>query len=164
MTQDFSVVFVCLGNICRSPTAHGALRNKVATAGLSDFVTVDSAGTGSWHVGSPPDLRAQKTASSYDVSIDDLRARQVDPVDLTRFDYVIAMDRQNYTDLRSLAVEHGLYADRISLLTDWGEGESIDGVPDPYAGGQDGFRHVFELIDAHTDGVIDALRTDLHTG
>lgn len=164
MNTGLSVLFVCLGNVCRSPTADGLLRSKVAAAGLTDRITVDSAGTGSWHIGSSPDPRARAAADACGISLDGLRARQIVAADLRRFDYVIAMDRMNYIDLCSLAAENDLPSRKIELFTDLAPDavdDPDDGVPDPYAGGADGFRHVFEVIDSGTDVLLNRLRKQL---
>ncbi|WP_111748225.1 low molecular weight protein-tyrosine-phosphatase [Salinisphaera orenii] len=163
MTHRVSVLFVCLGNICRSPTAHGVLRAKVDAAGLSSHVVVDSAGTGNWHVGATPDRRARATARAHGVSIDDLSARQVTAADLADYDYVIAMDGENHADLCVMATVNGVAGDRVSLFTHWcpDDEESEEGVPDPYAGGDAGFEHVFSMIDAGTDTMMERIRADL---
>jgi protein-tyrosine phosphatase len=130
-----SVLFVCLGNICRSPLAEAALREEAARLGLD--VEVDSAGTGDWHIGHPPDRRAAAVASRNGVDISHLRARQVTPGDFDRFDHIVALDRQNLADLSGMQPP-GTRA-RLSLLLDHVEGREGDAVADPYEGDESHF-------------------------
>ena len=129
------VLFVCLGNICRSPLAEAALRAEAERLGLD--MEVDSAGTGDWHVGQPPDPRARAAARRHGVDIDPLRARQVEPADFDRFDHVIALDLANLRDLRRLRPE-GAKAE-LSLLLDHVPGRAGQAVADPYYGGDSHF-------------------------
>lgn len=126
-----AVLFVCLGNICRSPLAEAALRAEAARGALD--VEVDSAGTGGWHEGEPPDRRAQAVASRHGIDISRYRARQVRPEDFDRFDHIVALDRQNLTELRALRPE-GARA-HLSLLFDHVPGREGEAVADPYYGG-----------------------------
>lgn len=130
-----SVLFVCLGNICRSPLAEAALRQECADSGLN--VIVDSAGTGDWHVEQPPDERAQVVAARNGVDIGHLRARQVTASDFHDFDHIIALDNQNLRDLMTLRPAKPL--SELSLLFDHVEGRAGEDVADPYYGGEDGF-------------------------
>ncbi|MBH5321829.1 low molecular weight protein-tyrosine-phosphatase [Aurantiacibacter sediminis] len=130
-----SVLFVCLGNICRSPMAEGALRVAARDAGLD--VAIDSAGTGGWHVGNPPDSRAVATAREKGVDISRLRARQVTADDFTRFTHIFALDAQNLADLQRLAPADGTA--EVALLLDIVPGREGDAVADPYYGDADGF-------------------------
>lgn len=130
-----SVLFVCLGNICRSPLAEGALRAEAAKLGLD--LIVDSAGTGDWHAGEPPDERAQRTALRYGVDISGLRARQVKPADFHRFHHVIALDHDNLANLRRLAPADATA--ELSLLLDHVEGREGQAVADPWFGDEAGF-------------------------
>jgi protein-tyrosine phosphatase len=140
-----SVLFVCLGNICRSPLAEGALRAEAARIGLD--LIVDSAGTGNWHAGEPPDLRAQAVARRNGVDISALRARQVRPADFRRFTHVIALDHDNLTNLRKLA-PHGATAE-FSLLLDHVEGREGQAVTDPWFGEEAGFETTWaEAVEA----------------
>jgi protein-tyrosine phosphatase len=153
------VLFVCLGNICRSPMAEGVFRHHLRAADLADAFRHDSAGTGHWHVGSPPDHRAVATCRARGVTIDDLRARQVRPADFRDFDLILAMDRDNLTDLRALAFEHAARdaATRVELFRSFdpqGEGD----VPDPYSGGREGFERVFDMVDRTTANLLATLR------
>lgn len=148
------VLFVCLGNICRSPTAHGVLERKLAMAGLSDRVEVDSAGTAAWHVGKQPDLRSQQAARKRDYDLSHLRARQALASDFLEFDYVLAMDNENLenliqimpkgTDTRS---QPELFLARYSTL-------GLTQVPDPYYGGDSGFESVLDMVEDACDQLI----------
>ncbi|WP_106639954.1 low molecular weight protein-tyrosine-phosphatase [Allosphingosinicella vermicomposti] len=130
-----SVLFVCLGNICRSPLAEAAFRDEAQRAGLA--VTVDSAGTGDWHIGHPPDRRAQAVAQRNGVDISGLRARQVLAADFHAFDHIVALDAQNLRDLTALAPVNATA--RLSLLLDHVEGRAGEAVADPYYGEDTGF-------------------------
>jgi protein-tyrosine phosphatase len=130
-----SVLFVCLGNICRSPLAEAAFRGEAERLGLQ--VEIDSAGTGDWHIGRPPDSRATAVARKNGVDISHLRARQVGPSDFHRFDYIVALDAQNLADLRAMAPVGGKA--ELSLLLDHVEGQAGQAVADPYYGQADHF-------------------------
>ena len=130
-----SVLFVCLGNICRSPLAEAAFRREAARVGLD--AEVDSAGTGNWHVGEPPDRRAQSVAKQHGVDISGYRARQVDQQDFHRFSHIIGLDSQNLASLKKMPPSGSTAA--VSLLLDHVEGRHGEAVADPYYGGQDGF-------------------------
>lgn len=145
------VLFVCLGNICRSPTAEGVFRHKLRAAGLEDRVQVDSAGTGGWHVGKAPDSRTRQAAlrRGYDLSAQ--RARQVEVDDFQRFDLILAMDQSNLRNLKALRpadarADLDLYLRRFEL--------ALDEVPDPYYGGEDGFEQVLDLIEQASDALL----------
>ncbi|BCD87516.1 phosphotyrosine protein phosphatase [Pseudomonas solani] len=147
------VLFVCLGNICRSPTAEGVLRHKLREAGLAEQVEVDSAGIGDWHVGKAPDTRTRQAAlrRGYDLSL--LRARQVSVEDFSRFDLVLAMDHSNLRDLKGLrrnGSEPDLFLRRYGLV--------LEEVPDPYYGGEEGFEEVLDLIEQACDGLVAEIR------
>jgi protein-tyrosine phosphatase len=152
--EPYTVCLVCLGNICRSPMAEVALRSEVAAAGLAGAITVDSAGTGDWHIGDHMDsrARAELTARGYDGSAH--RARQVDATWLPERDLFLAMDRRNLADLRRMATRAGVSADRVRLFGEvgglrvsGGAGDYLD-IPDPYGGGADDFSAALELIQA----------------
>lgn len=147
------ILMVCLGNICRSPLAQGALEAAAADAGLD--LTVDSAGTSNWHVGSPPDPRAIAVAQSRGLSIEAQRARQVEAGDFTRFDLVCAMDSDNLAALRALAPP-GAPA-RLALLLDFAPLAVLRGIPDPYHDGPEGFDAVLDLIEQGVAGLVAAL-------
>jgi protein-tyrosine phosphatase len=154
------VVFVCLGNICRSPTAEAVLRAQVAAAGLVDVIEIDSAGTGAWHVGEPPDERAQAEATRRGIEMRG-RARQFHAGDFAHYDLVVAMDHANRTDLVDLAVapEHRA---KVRLLREFDDRSGSDEleVPDPYFGGPDGFADVFDIVDRACRGLLDHLQTE----
>lgn len=134
-----AVLFVCLGNICRSPLAEGIFRSLVNEAGASDHFLIDSAGTGAWHSGNPPDPRSIEVAARHGIDLSTQRARQVCPDDFQAFDTIIAMDRDNLTTLK--ARDTGAKAQLRLLLA-----EPAADVPDPYYGGPEGFDHVFNLV------------------
>jgi protein-tyrosine phosphatase len=138
------ILFVCLGNICRSPTAEAVMRDLTVKAGLADEITVDSAGTGDWHIGYPPDSRAVEAGAKRGLTVSGT-ARQIAPSDFENFDLIVAMDRSNHADLIELA---GKEDPRIRLLREFGPDDELD-VPDPYFGGEDGFDEVISLIDRH---------------
>jgi protein-tyrosine phosphatase len=160
------VLFVCLGNICRSPTAEGVMRALVAREGLQDRIQLESAGTGAWHVGSAPDERATAAALTRGVELEG-RARQVMPEDFEEFDLLLAMDRENLRELRRLAPSDELRA-KVRLLREFdpasaalgpaGEAGGELDVPDPYYGGAGGFDEVFELVQAACEGLLERLR------
>jgi protein-tyrosine phosphatase len=149
------VLMVCLGNICRSPTAEAVLRAKLEAAGLGKQVAVDSAGTGDWHVGSPPDARSQRHAAKRGYDLSSLRGRQVAEADFHRFDLILAMDEDNLADLQRLAPEGSSCAE-VRLFA------SIE-VPDPYTGGAAGFEQVLDLVEAASDTWVKNLATRLGT-
>jgi len=155
---DLRILVVCLGNICRSPMAHGVLERKLATAGLDHRVRVDSAGTGDYHIGKGPDPRARDAAGERGYVVGHLRARQVDFTDLERFDLVLAADRENYADLMALAANEAERA-KIRLLLSYG-GSAREEVPDPYEGGTADFDLALDLIEDAVDGVVAALGHD----
>lgn len=149
------ILFVCLGNICRSPTAEGVMRALVAQAGLEHSIELDSAGTGAWHVGSSPDERATTAASARGVALEG-SARQVRTTDFKDFDLLIAMDSANLRDLRALA--HGdEERAKVRLLREFDPASAGAGdldVPDPYYGAGDGFAKVFDLVHAACEGLL----------
>ena len=152
------VLFVCLGNICRSPTAHGVFRALVEAEGLTDAYEIDSAGTGAWHIGNPPDRRATKEAATRGVDLSDLRARQVEQSDFTHYDYILAMDRSNLSNLKRMAPSNATA--QVELFLSYAPQVSAAEVPDPYYGGDDGFAQVFEMIEAASRGLLTATRAD----
>ncbi len=150
------VLFVCLGNICRSPTAEGIFRDLVHREGLSDLIETDSCGTGAWHTGDPPDARAQQEAKRRGVDITDLKARKFAAGDFETFDYILAMDDRNHRDLTAAAPDGS--HERIRLFMSFAPGSWPREVPDPYYGGADGFRNVFDMIEAASAGLLDHIR------
>jgi protein-tyrosine phosphatase len=152
------VLFVCMGNICRSPTAEGVMRRLVYEAGLSEQIVLDSAGTGGWHVGAPPDPRAVAAADGRGIAIDGA-ARKVRAADFDDFDLIVALDRDNAQDMRRLAPDEEAAA-KVRLLREFdpaSRGDDLD-VPDPYYGGDDGFGRVLDLVDAACRGLLEDLR------
>lgn len=147
------VLFVCLGNICRSPTAEAVFRYKANAAGLD--VGIDSAGTGGWHEGELPDARARESGGRRGYSFAGQTARAVKEKDFLEFDLILAMDRRNYSDL--IAKAPGTQVGKIRLFLDFGSSEEKE-VPDPYYGGPDGFEHVLDLIEEASDGLITHLQ------
>ena len=153
------VLFVCMGNICRSPTAHGVFENLVAQEGFSDFIEVDSAGTHAYHVGEQPDRRSQQTAMAHGIDLSSQRARRVTGDDFNRFDYILAMDRDNFHNLAEICPD-GMN-DRLYLFMDFSRELQQKDVPDPYYGGRDGFEHVFNMIEDAAIGLLDEIRVRL---
>ena len=150
------LLIVCLGNICRSPTAEGVFRAAVARAGLAERIRVDSAGTGDWHVGQPPDTRAIATAARHGVDISGLRGRQIERGDGGRFDWLLCADRDNLRDVRARLDPSA--RERTALLLDWA-GVAADGeVPDPYSGDTQDFEQVWQLLDRAALGVVARLQ------
>ena len=149
------ILFVCLGNSCRSPTAEAVMRGLVAEAGLDGEVEVESAGTGSWHLGDSPDPRAVAAAAERGVELDGA-ARQVTEADFERFDLLIAMDRSNRDGLLRLAPDEDARG-RVRLLSDFGNGEPAD-VPDPYYGGEEGFAEVLGIVERRCTALLDEIR------
>ena len=149
------VLFVCMGNICRSPLAQGVFEDLVRREGLEDEVFVDSAGTGSWHVGHPPDERAQRSARSRGLDLSTQRARRVTPDDCRDFDYVMTMDEENYRAVSALCREGG--ADVRSFL-DYALDHPETEVPDPYYGRPDGFEHVLDLVEEASEGLLEEIK------
>jgi protein-tyrosine phosphatase len=155
-----NVLFVCLGNICRSPTAEGVFRHRVRERGLEDVITTDSAGTSGWHIGEEPDRRAQSAAAQRGIDLSDLRGRQTKPGDFDAFDYVLAMDRRNHAALEALAPPGR--ENRLHMFLDFAPGLGKTEVPDPYYGGDRGFEDVLDMIEAASDGLLaHILKTDL---
>lgn len=147
-----SVLFVCLGNICRSPTAEGVFRALCEKEGAGVRIRIDSAGTAAYHVGKPPDRRAQAAARRRGVELSALRARQVSDEDFEQFDYVLAMDEENLRELhrRCPAVLHS----RVRLFLDFAPQQPVREVPDPYYGDGDGFETVLDLVEAASEGLL----------
>lgn len=146
------VLMVCLGNICRSPTAQGVFEAMVKARGLSAEVHVDSAGTSAWHIGEQPDPRSQRAAMARGYDLSDQRARQVDEQDFEHFDYILAMDRQNLHHLEIMKPVG--FGGHLGLFLAFGDADSEVEVPDPYHGGEAGFEHVIDLIEAASSGLL----------
>ncbi|VAW62257.1 Low molecular weight protein tyrosine phosphatase [hydrothermal vent metagenome] len=150
-----NVLFVCMGNICRSPTAEGYFQHVVKQSGLADKIHTDSAGTHAYHIGSPPDNRAQAAASKRGIDLSSLRGRKVEAVDFEKFDYVIAMDDSNFSDLQMVADGD---ANNLFMFLEFAEQFSEKEVPDPYYGGDQGFEHVLDLIEDASNGLLKNIR------
>lgn len=155
------VLFVCLGNICRSPSADGILRKKLIEQGLADKVTVDSSGTGDWHIGKEPDKRSQKAAAErgYDLSM--LRARQVTATDFNEFDYVLAMDNSNIENMQEFKPAGAVRTEPELFLQRFGGNPAYSEVPDPYYGGEQGFEVVLDLLEAACDNLVQDIKQKL---
>jgi low molecular weight protein-tyrosine phosphatase len=154
------ILFVCLGNICRSPSAEAVMRRLAAEQGLADAIELDSAGTGGWHVGEPPDPRAAEAARSRGIELDG-RARKIGPKDFERFDLILAMDGSNLHELGRLAPDERARA-KMRLLREFDPASAgarnLD-VPDPYYGGPGGFDEVLDLLQAACAGLLAELRS-----
>ena len=150
------VLFVCLGNICRSPTAEGVFRQVVRQAALTDFIEIDSAGTHAYHIGEPPDRRAQAAAARRGVDLSGLRGRQATRRDIEAFDYVLAMDRENLSNLRAICPP-GLEP-KLRLFLEYADQRVDKEVPDPYFGGESGFDRVLDMIEEAADGLLAHIR------
>ncbi len=147
-----SVLFVCMGNICRSPTAEGVFRAHAAQAGLDDRLLIQSAGIGDWHVGQPPDARAITHARRRGYDLASLRARQVQRADFARFEWILAMDLRNLRDLKALRPAD--YAGYLGLFLDFAAGPGPREIPDPYFGGSEGFETVLELTERASEALL----------
>jgi len=159
------ILFVCLGNICRSPTAEGVFRYKLNKAGIRDGylenIFIDSAGTGAYHVGAKPDKRSREIASKYGVNLDDMHARKVTRQDFFDFDYILAMDRENVRNLTTICPPDQQH--KIKLFMEYAEKcPGITEVPDPYGSGADEFDRVYDIIDRGCSGFLKYLYTHDH--
>lgn len=163
VVADYAVLMVCMGNICRSPTAEAVLVAKLAQAGLAGRVRVDSAGTHSYHIGAPPDHRAQLHARQRGYDLSGLRARRVQAADFERFDLLLAMDRENLEGLLEIAPEGT--AQRARLLLSFAAGPGgVSEVPDPYYGTDNGFEQVLDLVERACDGLVGHIVSELRRG
>ncbi|MCL7750223.1 low molecular weight phosphotyrosine protein phosphatase [Guyparkeria hydrothermalis] len=151
-----SVLFVCMGNICRSPTAHAVFERLVEQADLADRIRIDSAGTHAYHVGNPPDERAMRAAMTRQYRMDHLVARQVRPEDIAEYDYVLAMDLANLEILQSLADE--ALRDKPHLFMSYAPDYGLEEVPDPYYGGTNGFEQVLDMVEAAAGNLLEDIR------
>ena len=147
-----------MGNICRSPTAEGVFRHKVKLAMLEDHISIDSAGTHAYHVGNPPDTRAQNAALKRDIDLGDQRARRVSVDDFAEFDYIIAMDESNKNDLLDICPAG--YEERVHLFLDFSDNDIIE-VPDPYYGQGRGFEIVLNLVEDASEGLLKNIRASI---
>jgi protein-tyrosine phosphatase len=152
------VLFVCMGNICRSPTAEGVFSALLLQRNLTDKIEVDSAGTHAYHVGDAPDLRAQKAARDRNIELKHMRARKVDGADFERFDHILAMDEENYAILYERCPPE--YSHKIRLFLEYAPQLNQREVPDPYYGGSYGFERVLDMVEAASEGFIETLQRD----
>jgi len=153
------VLFVCMGNICRSPTAEGVFRHRAEENQLEQRIDIDSAGTHAYHVGDPPDRRATQAALKRGVNLSSQRARRVNDNDYEDFDFILAMDTDNLEILTSnCPEEHG---HKLSLFLDFAQGADVSEVPDPYYGGTKGFDRVLDLIELASDGFLNHIKKSL---
>ena len=154
--DKFGVLFVCTGNICRSPTAEAIFRKLAADAGIADVVTADSAGTHGYHVGDPPDPRALAAAAKRGYDLSTLRARRIEGADFQRFDLVLAMDQDHYAILERMAGEPAGH--KLKLMMSYAQRFKERDVPDPYYGGPQGFERVLDLLEDAASGLLRSLR------
>ena len=159
MNVDVSVLFCCMGNICRSPTAEGVLRRQVIAAGLDNRVRIDSAGTHDYHVGHAPDPRTRAAAAARGYDLGALRARLVTVQDFAEFDYMLAMDNSNLAELRRMAPP--AYRSKPELLMEFGVRHAVIEVPDPYYGGAQGFEQVLDMAEDACAGLLVAIKKEL---
>lgn len=157
--RTIKVLFVCMGNICRSPTADAVFRHLVKEAGVDHLIHVDSAGTHAYHIGNPPDHRAQNTALQRGYKMHDLRARAVQPNDFEEFDYILAMDKENLSLLQQRSPQQ--HINKIQLFMQYSTQVNPDvEVPDPYFGGHQGFELVLDMVEEASQGLLAHLRTN----
>ena len=158
MTDQSStnVLFVCMGNICRSPTAEGVFRKIVEDAGMADAIRIDSAGTHAYHTGEPPDRRARAAALSRGYALDDIRARRVADEDFAEFDLIVAMDQHNLLNLKDRALEEA--SSELVLFLEYSDSHETE-VPDPYYGGVSGFERVLDLVEEASRGLLEHIRS-----
>jgi len=154
-----NVLFICMGNICRSPTAHGIFRQMIKEKGLQDSIAVDSAGTHAYHVGKKPDERSIQTALSRHVDIRDLMARQLGDYDFEEFDYLLVADQDNYyLTLENCPTEH---RHKVKFILDFATRTTLKEVPDPYYGQGNGFERVYDLVEDACAGLMTELEKEL---
>jgi protein-tyrosine phosphatase len=155
MAETLRLLMLCMGNICRSPMAEGALRARLQAAGLAGDVEVDSAGTGGWHAGDPPDPRAIATAAAHGVDITMLRARKIEAADFERFDWILCADCDNLGQVRHPSSTGRA---RTLLLREWAGCDEVVEIPDPYTGGSREFEHAWSLADEAAARIVERLR------
>ena len=157
MTLDTSIVFICMGNICRSPTAEGVFRHKVRAAGLIERIAVDSAGTHNYHPGEPPDARSQHHAKLRGYDLSNLRARALHEADIEHFDWLIVMDDLNYSTVRKRLPDERHH--KLRRLTEFCTEHQTREVPDPYYGERADFERVLDLVEDGCEGLLRHLRS-----
>lgn len=155
----YQLLFVCLGNICRSPSAENIMNYLIEQRGLRDRIVCDSAGTSSYHIGSPPDRRMTAAASKRGIELRG-RARQLQPEDLAEFNLILAMDRDNYEGILALD-RQGLYTDKVRMMCDFCRSHPDKDVPDPYYGGEQGFDYVIDLLIDACEGLLSYVQVDM---
>lgn len=161
--KKISVLFCCMGNICRSPTAEAVFRARVEEAGLAQQILIDSVGTHDYHIGKQPDLRTQRAAKQRGYDMANLRGRQVEVADFTRFDYVLAMDNANMAILYRLCPQQ--QRDRLGMFLEYASRHKQREVPDPYYGGEDGFEQVLDMVEDAAAGLLLHIKNqDLNRG
>ncbi|NQY51144.1 MAG: low molecular weight phosphotyrosine protein phosphatase [Piscirickettsiaceae bacterium] len=153
--NQIKILFVCMGNICRSPTAEGVFNKLLDDLGITKQFLIDSAGTHNYHVGKSPDVRSQQTAHKRGIHLSNIRARKVSSLDFDKFDYILAMDADNYNHL--LESSHNRYHHKIHLFLKFAHNCKKNNVPDPYSGDQNGFERVFDLIEDASRGFYKAI-------
>jgi len=158
-TQKVNVLFVCLGNICRSPTAHGVFEAMLQEQGLSDRIEVDSAGTSGWHIGASSDPRSSEAAGRRGYDMSHIRARQVSAEDFSTFDYILAMDDQNLADLQALKPSG--FSGCLDLFLNFSNAYAGQAVPDPYYGGEQGFEQVLDMVEDGSRGLLRRIASSL---
>jgi protein-tyrosine phosphatase len=156
--MKLAILFVCMGNICRSPTAHGVFRSYVKDAGLEFVIEVDSAGTHAFHTGEEPDQRSQAHAIKRGYDLSDLTARQISAEDFERYDLVLVMDWENYAIAEQLAGQH---RHKLKRLTEFCKAQETAVVPDPYYKGDEGFEEVLDIVEDACDGLLEHLQARL---
>jgi len=154
-----NILFVCLGNICRSPTAHGVFQKIVEDRTLSHLLSVDSAGTAAWHIGKTPDPRSQAAALLRKYDLSGIQARQVESADFEKFDFVLAMDKENLQNLKLICPSD--FQHKLALFLDYSD-QDEDEVPDPYYGGSGGFVRVLDLVESASLGLLEKLSAELN--
>ena len=152
------VLFVCMGNICRSPTAHGVMQAMVNDRGLQKEIEIDSAGTHAYHIGEPPDTRSQQAALNRGIDMSSLRARKVTIKDFEYYDYILVMDNNNLHSLPQ--VDLNACKANVALFLDYAQKYDVSEVPDPYYGGQQGFEYVLDLVEDACDGLLKHIEHD----
>ncbi|MDG2376298.1 MAG: low molecular weight phosphotyrosine protein phosphatase [Woeseiaceae bacterium] len=158
-TAEVSVLFVCMGNICRSPTAEGVFRQLVDDAGLGGRVHADSAGTHAYHTGNSPDHRAAEAAERRGYSLAGMHARRVNSMDFETFDFIVAMDDENLMNLRDMAEPE--HHNKIQLFLEFSESAELREVPDPYYGGSSGFERVLDLVENASQALLASVKEKL---
>ena len=159
--SPFKIVFVCLGNICRSPTAEGIFQHLVNERGLQSYFYVDSAGTSAYHIGERANSKSRKTAEEHGIELNS-RARRFEAEDLKEFDLIVAMDNENRENIKALD-DSGKFEDKVVMLRDYDPSPGDGEVPDPYYGGMDGFQKVFDIVKRSCEHLLDELEDKIET-